>query len=586
MQIVLHKGIPDDARFREQWNALVHAMKCPQAFYTWEWAEAVSRAYFNSLQPIVFAAYGEGSLIGVVALNLDPDRKQASFLTASTADYCDFISAPADRTEFIQEVVTELRRMGIVELRVANLPAESASAEGIQAAARTSGYSVFVRPAYLCSQVPLDSDASRQQTRTHAKAKLGRMSKAAAQLGEITVSHSNDCNEFESQFPEFATAHITRFLATERVSTLASHERRTFLTELARLFSQQGWLAFSTVKLGGRSVAWNYGFKFDGTWFWYQPTFDAEQGRLSPGAYLLCEILGQAADDPNIHTVDMGLGDEGYKRKHAKACRQTLDITAYASKRQKVLAVCRHHAAPLVKRSPRLEKDIRKFVSRGLSVRKKVLEVGTAGCLKFFWSRLVRSCSGAAEISFFEWTPVRGVRCESELTFQPLSLKLLATALMVYEADPGAQDYLRRSVRRLLQGSAKGFALVDAAGVPVQFCWVGDFAGFQVAELRRALTEPAPGSALLFDSWTPQSQRGRGHYEKCIGLVAAHLLESGTRPWIFSPATDVASIHEIRQLGFVQRFSLVRRKTLLLDRTSRVDSGDDRDLTMNLYPAA
>jgi len=586
MQIVLHKGIPDEARFREQWNALVHTMECPQAFYTWEWAEAVSRAYSNSLQPVVFAAYGEGSLIGVVALSLDPECKQASFLTASTADYCDFISAPADRRQFIQEVVTELRRMGIVELRMANLPADSASAEGMQAAARTSGYSVFVRPAYLCSQVPLDSVASRQQTRTQAKAKLGRMSKTAAQFGAITVSHSNVCDEFESQFPEFATAHIARFLATERVSTLASQERRTFLTELARLFSHQGWLAFSTVKLGGRSVAWNYGFKFDGTWFWYQPAFDAEQGRLSPGAYLLCEILGQAADDPKIHTVDMGLGDEGYKRKHAKAGRQTLDITAYASKRRNAFAVCRHHTAGFVKRSPRFEKDIRKFVSRGLSMRKKVLEVGTAGCLKFYWSRIVRSCSSVAEISFFEWTPRREPPRDAKLTLQPLSLKLLATALMVYESDSGAQNYLTRSVRRLLQGGAKGFALVSDAGVPVQFCWVGDFAGFRVAELRRALTEPASGSVLLFDSWTPQSHRGSRHYGKCIALIAAHLLDLGKRPWIFSSATDAASIHEIRQAGFVQRFSLVRRKTLLLDRVSRVDSSDDRGLTMNLYPAA
>lgn len=586
MQIVLHKGIPDDARFREQWNALVHAMECPQAFYTWEWAAAMFRAYSGSLHPLVFAAHREGSLIGVVALASDPGHEQVSFLSSSTADYCDFISAPADSREFIREVVTELRRLGVRQLRMTNLPADSASAEGLQLAAPAVGYSVFVRPAYFCSRVPLDSDGSRQQTRTHAKAKLGRMFKAAAQLGEITVSHSNVCDEFESQFPEFATAHIARFLATERVSTLASQERRTFLTELGRLFSQQGWLAFSTVKVGGRSVAWNYGFKFDGTWFWYQPAFDSEQARLSPGAYLLCEILGQASYDPKIHTVDMGLGDEGYKRKHAKAGRQTLDITAYASKRQKVLAVCRHHAAPLVKRSPRLEKGIRRYVSRALSVRKKAAEVGIAGCLNSYWARIIRSCSGVSEVPFFEWNSVGEPVSDTELTLQPLCVKLLATALMLYESEAGAQNYVTRSARRLMQGGAKGFALVNAAGVPVQFCWVADFAGFQVAELRRALTEPAPGSVLLFDSWTPQSQRGRGHYGKCIGLVAAHLLESGKQPWIFSPAADAVSIDEIRQAGFVQRFSLVRRRTLLFDRLSRVDSGDDRGLAMNLYPAA
>src|SRR5206468_3693976 len=158
-------------------------------------------------------------------------------------------------------------------------------------AAKQIGYSVFTRPAYLCAQVPLDFESQRTQTRKSARSKLRRMSNAAAGHGELVARHENDWNEFASEFPEFAVAHVQRFLAAGRVSNLASQKRRTFLLELGRLLSAQGWLTLSTLKLDGRTIAWNYGFRFAGNWFWYQPAFESEMADLSPGSYLLCEIL-------------------------------------------------------------------------------------------------------------------------------------------------------------------------------------------------------------------------------------------------------------------------------------------------------
>src|SRR5205814_356761 len=143
-------------------------------------------------------------------------------------------------------------------------------------------YSVFTRPAYLCAQVPLDSDEKRTQTRKSARSKLRRIANASAGHGEFAVRHEGDWFESTSEFPDFATAHVERFLAAGRVSNLVRQERRAFLLELGKLLSAQGSLTLSTLKLDGRTIAWNYGFRFGGSWFWYQPAFDRDMAQLSP----------------------------------------------------------------------------------------------------------------------------------------------------------------------------------------------------------------------------------------------------------------------------------------------------------------
>jgi O-antigen/teichoic acid export membrane protein len=76
---------------------------------------------------------------------------------------------------------------------------------------------------------------------------------------------------------------------------------------------------------------------------------------------------------------------------------------------------------------------------------------------------------------------------------------------------------------------------------------------------------------LLFDCWTPPSQRGQGYYGLCICKVAGQLLEQGKRPWIFSAASNRSSLRGIERSGFIPRFSLKRRTRFLITTTSKVN---------------
>jgi CelD/BcsL family acetyltransferase involved in cellulose biosynthesis len=591
MRLELHREIPQAEEFRQQWNGLVERMERPEVFYTWEWAAAVAHAYSATVRPLLFAGYRDKKLVGIAALAQDA-RGAVSFLASTTADYCDFISEPGDRKELIELVMRELRGMGTAELTLANLPATSASAAALGAAARASGYATFARPAYFCAQITLQLQEERVGIARSARRNSKRARNALAPLGEVAIDHMGTGERFRAELPGLATANVARFLALGRTSNLVGRERRAFLQELAELLSARGALALSTLKIGDRTVAWHYGFQYAGVWFWYLPVFDTELQHLKPGpgSCLFYEILLRASEDPDIHTVDLGLGDEGYKDRYAKSGRQTLYVTVSRSRVRLAREFCRYKAARLVTRSPAVEARARGALAHIGSVRTRLARQGVLRGMAYYLSRAAKIFFDDAEVLFFDWVPQRFLQAsfmqrEGELRLLPLSINLLAAAVMEYENDAETREYLMRSAGRLQNAGAEGYALVAAGGVPVHFCWVAPFEGFRMAELGCALKAPSAHSVLLHDGWTPQAQRGNGHDDaRCASMVAGLMVEKGKRPWMFSAAPN--SIAELEQVGFVRQFSLVRKKKMIFSRMEQLEFTDNNRRVMGLYPAA
>ena len=82
-------------------------------FYTCEWALAVQSAYQASLKPLLFLGYDGDDLVGVACLGTDTGEQNVSFLAATTADYCEFLSHPQRRAEFVDKVFAELRQLRV-----------------------------------------------------------------------------------------------------------------------------------------------------------------------------------------------------------------------------------------------------------------------------------------------------------------------------------------------------------------------------------------------------------------------------------------------------------------------------------------
>ncbi|PYX67508.1 MAG: hypothetical protein DMG72_25400, partial [Acidobacteria bacterium] len=304
-------------------------------------------------------------------------------------------------------------------------------------------------------------------------------------------------------------------------------------------------------------VAWNYGFQFCGSWFWYQPTFDSRLEEFSPGFCLLSKIVSEACHNPEISVVDMGLGAEGYKERLATGSRQSLHVTLTTSLGHHVHGVTRHCLSTAAKASPGIEHGIRSVLSRIAPVRQSLRVSGIsrlAACAaKFVWMKLF----GCEEVLFYEWCESGNFNLHEKLshdvTLKNIDLELLAAATMHYVDDRETLDYLLLCVKRVRSGDAQGFELVTAAGVPLQFCWASPFEEFHMAALKMKLTAPSPGAVMLFDCWTPASRRGRGYYEMTAQLVAEQFRRRGKSIWTFSVASNLSSVRGAEKSGFQRR---------------------------------
>jgi CelD/BcsL family acetyltransferase involved in cellulose biosynthesis len=570
LQVILHREIPeDDGALRRQWNKLVFQMESPEVFYTYEWALAVQRAYRSSMLPLMMLAYERDSLVGVAALATGVTKASAFFLAASTADYCDFVCSPGRRNEFIQAVLAELRKLGMRMLTLANIPADSATARGLQAAAHNQGYYHFARPAYSCARVVMGSSQQRQEIKQSMlpRRKIRRYLQAMQKQGPVTLSHLKNWESIDEALTCFTTAHVARFLILGSVSNLARPARRHFLSQLARLLSDSGWIVLTRLMIAEKPVAWNYGFQFCGSWFWYQPTFDSRLEEFSPGFCLLSKIVSEACDNPEISVVDMGLGAEGYKTRLATSSRQSLHVTLTTSLGRHVHGVTRHRLSTAAKTSPGIEHGIRSVVSRIAPIRQSLRVSGisrfAAWVAKFVWAKLF----GCEEVLFYEWCEGGNVNFHQELSrdvnLEDIDLELLAAATMHYVDDRETLDYLLLCVKRVRSGDAQGFALVTDEGVPLQFCWASPFEEFHIAALNMKLTAPSPHAVMLFEFWTPVSRRGRGYYEMTAQLVAEQFRRRCKSIWTFSVASSLSSVRGVEKSGFQRRYSLIRRNILL-----------------------
>ena len=563
MRLTLLKEIPEDADLRQQWNALVLRMEQPQVFYTYEWALAVYRAYSATLLPLLFLAYDEHDvLVGVAALATDPAGQRVSFLGATTGDYCDFVSADDKRGEFVDRVLADLRKRNIAEIVLANLPADSATATVLSRAGAAQKYHCFARTGYVCAQVLLSALERRGGAKPvlPRKKMLRRFLNAMGREAPVRLDHAQSCEAIHAILPQFMQAHVARFLVTGRISNMAREERRMFLAELAKLLAESGWVVLTRMMSGDNAFAWNYGFRFQGTWFWYQPTFVSDLEKFSPGFCLLAKLIEEAADNTEFQTVDLGLGAEEYKERFANRNREILYVTLKTSPVRHYHEILRYRAAEFARTFPKLEAAARATRQRWHRLKQHLAEGGRA-TVGWAGTRLREIFWLESEVFFYEWSG-RALPSSGESKLRRLDLSDLATATCQYVDDEATLGYLLRAASRLQQGSAEGFGLVDGEGKFLHFAWTIGFDKFFLSELNARVDAPSADCVMLFDCWTPTQVRGSGHYARAVGLIAKQVLENGMRPWIFSASRNVASMRGLEEASFERRYSLVRRRLM------------------------
>jgi CelD/BcsL family acetyltransferase involved in cellulose biosynthesis len=579
VKVTVLDEIPEDPEIVLAWNNLVSRMARPEIFFTQQWASAASHAFSDTLRPLTFLVHEFGELRGVAAMAVTRESlHSAFFLTASTADYCDILSAPEARPAVFAALLDEMNKRSIRDLVFANVPAESNTLQAIAAAAPSRGFHIHDRPGYDCGIIALGDDEQRRSVlqsvmrKEHEKRGLKKLGR----LGPVQVTHlvaqfnaEKNAKELESALEPIFAAQILRFLATNRVSPLTYSPRRHFLTELARLMSSAGWLKISQLEVGGKPVAWNYGFRFFDSWFWYLPTFQMQYEESSPGSCLLRLLTEEACADPSVKRLDLGLGGEAYKERFSSAVSSTRYVKLSKSRTRHLLTVGRNKLAASAEKLPILDRQLRGGREVFHSIKTRMNQMGLAAITTRTLTKVKRTVTSEDEIAFFEAPHIE--ISDGSAVLKALTWGDIAPAALHSADDDQTLKYLGRCAQRMRDRSATGYFLPGQQAQPAHFLWLRSYDGFVLSEIDSTL-ESNHASAMrmmIFDCWTPAAQRGHGHYTTAIRLAAAEIQKQQKQAWIFSATSNKSSIRGIIKAGFVYRFSLVRSRKLFHTTMSR-----------------
>lgn len=535
-------------------------MECPEVFYTYEWAVAAARAFRSISSPLLVLVYDSNILCGIAALAVRAGLPgAASFLAGNSADYCDILSEPALRPKVIAAILAEITKLGIHALELANIPSHSETLRGLREMAQSRGFHVHQRPAYYCRLILFTTDEQRQRlvetirNGSNEKRALKKIEKA----GPVTLTHlSND--QVRSELKLIFSAQISRFLATERISPLVRSERRLLMAELATHLGEAGWLKVSRLEIAGRPAAWNFGFRFRESLFWYLPTFAMEYQDLSPGTCLLRLLIAESCCDRSLQRLDLGLGEEAYKERYANAVRATSYVQLSTSGLSHKRNIARYWVSRHVQRSSAAESTIRSLRGFGRDLRTRIRNTGLARTATHAMQRVFGYVRSSDEVLLFE-APTIDAKSDQDLTLTGLDWQQLADIALESADDPETLKYLMRCAARLRDGAASGFVLRTSDGHGRHVLWTCRYDGFHLAEIDYKLESPDPAAVMIFDCWTPPSQRGHGYYAQAIRLAAELLQREDKNAWIFSSTRNPNSLRGISKAGFVPRTRLVQK---------------------------
>jgi CelD/BcsL family acetyltransferase involved in cellulose biosynthesis len=107
----------------------------------------------------------------------------------------------------------------------------------------------------------------------------------------------------------------------------------------------------STLHIGDHLVAAHFGIRSDHVLHWWFPVYDPAYAQLSPGWVLLRELVA-ATPEFGIHRIDLGRGDDEYKRRAKTGEILVSQGVVTRSTARNVLRRARHRTINAAKASP------------------------------------------------------------------------------------------------------------------------------------------------------------------------------------------------------------------------------------------
>lgn len=301
------------------WDRLWQASSPRPVFTSHAWQRAALHAYPRRT-PFVVVARRAGAIAGILPLAEHGDGLR--FLGAPWADYNDVLVDPAlDGGSVLALIETLLAPVVAAGGAVLDNVREDAVLARLSEQPRLGAVALRVRFRCRCPTVIVGAGVIEALVK---KKSLVRHEKKLQKLGTVALRDAADVREAQDLLPEFFRQHTRRRAFTGEGLVFRDAAARTFF---AALFDELGAqdAVLSVLRAGDRIAAMHVGFRSDGGFLWYKPTFAVDLWDLGPGEVLLKHLLAGVAKR-GATEFDFTIGDEDFKHRFANRTRDALTI--------------------------------------------------------------------------------------------------------------------------------------------------------------------------------------------------------------------------------------------------------------------
>jgi CelD/BcsL family acetyltransferase involved in cellulose biosynthesis len=319
--------ITDFARLESiarEWTGLWTASPQSEVFQNFHWLRAAWRAsgkQFSLFTPVV---YRGAEVIGILPLTLKDGTLQ--FLGAPLSDYNDVICADEYVAEVMSEAFSALLRAqqhwkACVMENVAGHSRLVRHLPELPASLRQHFSTAFRCP---CSTILMEpgQGVAKELAR---KQSLRRHENVLRRMGQVEFKHLEDRETIRRNLGTFFHQHIGRRAMVGDASHFMEERTRSMFEMLVEELDPRTMLRFGVLTLDNRPVAYHFGFEAKGKFIFYQPSFDIDLWKSSPGEVLLRQLF-LYAEERKLSEFDLTRGGEAYKDRFATCVRENLTL--------------------------------------------------------------------------------------------------------------------------------------------------------------------------------------------------------------------------------------------------------------------
>ena len=341
------------AALREEWDALVAAMRRPSPFLLHGWLLEWWRHHSDRGRLTVHVAREAGRLTGALPLFVEHrlGLRVARFLGEDAAALADVLVADGAGPSTAARLLEQAAGSGADFADLFGLPVPSrlgsaAGAERLRLIARAEAPVLDLAPGWHAVYRAKTSAKRRNLHRRRRRQLEG--------FGAVTFEVARDLDELAPALEDAFRLHDARWRDRPEASGFATPAGRRFhRAALAAL--PPGVPRIALLRIGGRAVACNYFFLLGDRMYFHELAFDPVLARWSPGQVATLEAIEAAASEGARRVEFLG-GAERYKLELAdrlEPLHQGLGLAATRRGRAAVTARTRAvHARRQLKQTP------------------------------------------------------------------------------------------------------------------------------------------------------------------------------------------------------------------------------------------